>query len=96
MLRAAFHNCVSHNYFRDAELLARGNFLLESLADGALGRCTIVQCKEELASLGILHKVKLCGVIPTDEFNDILPGVDGNVSHTCCSLNLISERFNGL
>lgn len=88
MRRLAVHNCVSYNDFRDAELLSRGDILLESLADSALGSRTIIQCEEELASLGILHKVKLCGVIPTDEFNDVLPGVDGNVSHTFCSLNL--------
>lgn len=81
MSRAAFHNCVSDNDFRDAELLSRGDFLLKRLADSALRCLLVVKGEEQLLGVRILDKVKARSLVVADELNDIVAGEDGDVSH---------------
>ncbi len=81
MRRLAFHNCVCHSYFRDVELLTRGDILLQALGNRTPGGLLIVECEEHFPSLGILHKVELCSLVVSDEFDYILPADDADISH---------------
>ena len=77
-----FHHCVSDNYIADAQWLATCNLLLKRLWDCTFGSRIVIKCEEQLLRLRTSHKVKTSGTIGTQEFHDIRPAEDADISHT--------------
>ena len=81
MRRLAIHNCVCHSYFRDVELLTRGDVLLQTLGNRTPGGLLIVKGKEHLPSFGVLDEIKFRRLVVLEEFNNVAAAQNINVSH---------------